>query len=87
MLVGMQLKTSAGRIVDVGVEEILAAAGRICATRRKTHGGPPLHAFHCRWCRTEVRGRAAFEAHQRECDQRPADFAPIGPDDLIPWQP
>jgi hypothetical protein len=45
----MQVKTTDGAVVEVSDAVILAAAGVIYSNRRKVHGHPPLHAYHCRW--------------------------------------
>jgi hypothetical protein len=82
----MKLKTTSGLTVDIDNSVILAAAGAIYASRRKRFGGPPLHAFHCRWCHAEVRGRVALDQHERGCSQQPsADLTEFTGADLVPW--
>jgi hypothetical protein len=71
-MVGMNVKTRAGTVVDVHPDEILRAAGVIYQARRKTHGHAPLHAFRCRWCNGEIRGRGPLDDHERSCDRRPS---------------
>ena len=81
---GMKLTTSAGAVVDVGIQEVLRAAGVIYQARRRTHGHPPLHAYRCRWCNAEVRGRAPLEAHERDCTERPTgELAGFSDADMI----
>jgi hypothetical protein len=67
----MKLTTTDGAVVDVGVEEVLRAAGRVYQARRKVHGGP-TRVFSCRWCSGEIRGRAALDLHERNCTEKPS---------------
>jgi hypothetical protein len=85
---GMKLKMPDGLVIEVPDAVILRAAGAIYAARRKTHGHPPLHVFHCRWCKGEVRGRIPLEAHERDCVARPSgDLVEVTGDDLVTWTP
>jgi hypothetical protein len=61
----MQLKNVAGHSVEVAETEILRAAGRIFAGRRKRHGGPARKQLQCCWCSETFLGHALLEAHQR----------------------
>jgi hypothetical protein len=79
----MQLETVGGGAAEISDAEILRAAGRIYAGRRKVHAGAPRKLRECRWCRTGIEGRRELERHERECAQRPAGgYAPITVDDI-----
>jgi hypothetical protein len=80
----MQFEMADGSVVEIPDAKVLQAAGKIYQRRRKTHGHPPLKRFVCEWCRGELQGRAAFDAHTRVCDARPS--AEITAADLIPWE-
>ena len=83
----MQLKTSAGAVADVAVDEILRAAGVIYSLRRKTHGGP-TRVYRCRWCDGEQRGRKLLDQHERSCSARPSgDLEGVSAADLTAWTP
>ena len=85
----MMLKTVSGGAVELADSVILAAAGRIYASRRKTCAGP-TRVFCCRWCNAEIRGRIPLEAHERDCTQRPSgDLVGVTDADLIAlaWTP
>jgi hypothetical protein len=79
----MRLKTVDGDQVEIADAVILAAAGAIYQSRRKTHGGPARRPYTCRWCKAECSGRVSLLAHERMCTSRPtgeftdADLAAI----------
>jgi hypothetical protein len=66
----MKLKTTAGEVVDIADQMILAAAGAIYNGRRKTRAGP-VKTFPCAWCSRECRGHRELERHQRDCEKNP----------------
>lgn len=58
--------------VRVREDEILSAAGRIAASRRKTAGGgPPLVEIRCRYCRRAIIGAHNIVQHERACPRNP----------------
>jgi hypothetical protein len=66
----VELRTSGGSVVDIPPAEILRAAGVIYASRRKSHGGPPLGSYRCRFCSTQIRGCSALFEHETRCASR-----------------
>jgi hypothetical protein len=72
----MRIRARSGVEIDVDESLILAAAGAIYASRRKTFGGPPLKAFACRWCGAACHGHAALSEHERACAVSQPDLVP-----------
>lgn len=84
MLGSMELRTTAGTVVDVAPDEILKAAAFISQSRRKTHGGP-TKTFRCPRCNRPIRGAAMLKAHVAICEAPPV--TPFLADQLERWEP
>jgi len=83
----MRFQTSKGEF-EIADDVILAAAGRIYAARRRTHGGGrPPSQFPCRHCGVPQSGRAGLDKHERTCAARSDELLEVSDADLVPWSP
>jgi hypothetical protein len=57
--------------IEIPEAAIMSEAGRIAQRRRRTRKGQPPKTFACRWCGAAIQRRGPFDAHERECSQRP----------------